>query len=367
MRSFTVVDLGFGDAGKGATVDFLVRDKGADLVVRFNGGAQAAHNVVTPDGRHHTFAQLGSGSFVPGVKTHLGPRMVVDPGGLLVEAEVLSQKRVDDPLNRLSVDPGALVITPFHLAVNRLRERLRGDGRHGSCGIGFGEAVQDEMLGLDSVHAADLAGDVRPLLRRIQARKRAEMLEARELPEFTALEDPDLVDGTAAMWEDWRPTLRDTLPPHRRCIYEAAQGVLIDERWGFAPHTTWSNCTFENALELDPDTLKVGVTRAHSVRHGPGPFPTEDVDWPAPDKHNGTGPWQGRVRGGPLDLELLRYALGVVEGVDLLAVTWLDRPHPSSPPDLLDRIDAVSPVGLLADGPTWRHRAWRSGWEERWA
>ena len=63
--------LGFGDEGKGTVTDYLVRTHSAKMVVRYNGGAQAAHNVVLPDGRHHTFAQFGSGTFVPGVRTHL--------------------------------------------------------------------------------------------------------------------------------------------------------------------------------------------------------------------------------------------------------------------------------------------------------
>lgn len=365
MSSWAVVDLGFGDAGKGATVDFLVRDQGADLVVRFNGGAQAAHNVVTADGRHHTFAQLGSGSFVPGVRTWLGPKLVLNPGGLLVEAEVLEGKGVPSPLQRLLVHPDALLITPFHLAANRLRERLRGEARHGSCGIGFGETVKDAQLGHESLRVGDLLGDPRPRLRRIQERKREELLDARGFPEFEALDSPDLIEATLDQWSAWDPLLADRLPPHRGVVFEAAQGVLIDERWGFAPHTTWSDCTFKGAEELaEEPPIRVGLIRAHSVRHGPGPFPTEDPDWPAPDRHNGTGPWQGRVRAGPLDLELLEYALACVGGVDLMAVTWLDRPHPRSPPDLLERIHAIAPVGLIADGPTARHRVWRAGYPE---
>jgi len=362
LKSWAVVDLGFGDAGKGATVDFLVRDQGADLVVRFNGGAQAAHNVITPDGRHHTFAQFGSGSFVPGVRTHLGPRLVIDPGALLVEAEHLERKGVVRPLDRLTVDPNAVLITPFHLATNRLRELLRGKDRHGSCGIGFGETVADAQAGRESLRARDLLGDPAPALRRIQERKRWELLEARELEEFEILEDPEAVERTLELWAEWTPQVHEGLPPARGVVFEGAQGVLIDERWGYAPHTTWSDCTFNGAEELCAgELIRVGVIRAHSVRHGPGPFPTEDVDWPAPDKHNGTGRWQGAVRAGPLDLDLLRYALDCVGGADWLAVTWLDRPHPTSPPDLLDRIGEIAPVGLLADGPTWRHRVWADG------
>src|SRR5688572_4258170 len=59
-EAWVVLDLGFGDAGKGSLTDFLVRERSASLVVRFNGGAQAGHNVVTADGRHHTFSQFGA-------------------------------------------------------------------------------------------------------------------------------------------------------------------------------------------------------------------------------------------------------------------------------------------------------------------
>ena len=61
--------LVFGDEGKGTTVDALVRKHKAKLVVRFGGGPQAAHHVVLPDGRWHCFAQFGSGTLIPGVRT----------------------------------------------------------------------------------------------------------------------------------------------------------------------------------------------------------------------------------------------------------------------------------------------------------
>jgi hypothetical protein len=91
-RCFVVVDLAFGDAGKGTVTDWLVRRHAVRTVVRFNGGAQAGHNVVTPDGRHHTFAQFGSGSFVPGVATHFAAPTVFHPTALAVEARYLSRQ-----------------------------------------------------------------------------------------------------------------------------------------------------------------------------------------------------------------------------------------------------------------------------------
>jgi adenylosuccinate synthase len=115
-----VVGMAYGDEGKGATVDLLVRKRNAGLVVRFNGGPQALHNVVTPDGRHHSFAQFGSGTFVPGVRTHLSKFMLVDPMALVTEADELRKVGVLDALQRISVDPRALIITPFQREVNRI-------------------------------------------------------------------------------------------------------------------------------------------------------------------------------------------------------------------------------------------------------
>ena len=84
-RLVSLLGLGFGDCGKGLFTDYLCRHWGAHTVVRFNGGAQAGHNVVLPDGRHHTFAQFGAGSFVPGVVTLLAYPVIVHPTALLVE------------------------------------------------------------------------------------------------------------------------------------------------------------------------------------------------------------------------------------------------------------------------------------------
>ena len=145
-RVSIVVDLGFGDAGKGLVTDALVRRDGAGLVVRYNGGAQAGHNVVTREGQHHTFAQFGAGSFVPGVRTFLAHPFVLHPTALLVEGDLLRARGVGDIFERLRVSERARVITPFHQAMNRLRELARGEARHGSCGVGVGETVQDLSL-----------------------------------------------------------------------------------------------------------------------------------------------------------------------------------------------------------------------------
>lgn len=344
-----VVDLGFGDAGKGTLTDWLVRRHGAGLVIRFNGGAQAGHNVITEDGRHHTFAQFGAGSFVPGVRTFLARPTIIHPLAMLVEARYLARQGVPDALERTTVSENARVITPFHQAANRLRELARGPGRHGTCGVGVGETVRDALA-----HPEDtlLAGDLaRPatLVRKARAaqeRLRAELSDvlratrehSQAATELELLEDADVPSRWAEAVEALRPRERvvgdDWLGPRLReghTVFEGAQGVLLDEWRGFHPHTTWSTCTFEPALELlreqgfNGAIHRLGVLRAYATRHGEGPFPTEDPTLTLPEPHNGAEGWQGRFRVGAFDAVLARYALACCGGVDALALTHLDR------------------------------------------
>ena len=98
--------------------------------------------MLAADGRHHTFAQFGSGSFTPGVRTHLSRFVLVDPLALAAEAAHLASAGVSDALGRLTVDRDALLVTPYHQAANRAREVARGRDRHGSCGMGIGETAR---------------------------------------------------------------------------------------------------------------------------------------------------------------------------------------------------------------------------------
>lgn len=347
-----VVDLGFGDSGKGTIVDYLVRARGAGLVVRWNGGAQAGHAVVLDDGRHHVFAQLGAGSFVPGVRTHLAGLVVIHPTALLVEARRLAALGVGDALARLTIAESARVITPLHQSANRLRELARGDTRHGSCGVGVGEAVRDALAHPgDALLARDLGGDrgaLRSKLARVRERLRASLDEELHALAADPRAERDLaVVSDASIDERWleasAPLLAarvvvpdDALGGMLRggsVVLEGAQGVLLDEHHGFHPHTTWSTCTSAPALALLREhgwtgtTERYGLLRTYLTRHGDGPFPTEDAALASllPEPHNSGHGFQGGFRVGALDLVLARYALAATGGVDALALTHLDR------------------------------------------
>lgn len=327
-EAWVVVDLAFGDSGKGTIVDWLVRTRGARLVVRWNGGAQAGHNVVTADGRHHTFSQLGAGSFVPGVRTHLSEDVVVHPTALLVEAGVFG----GDILSRVTISAGTRVVTPFHQAAGRIRALASG---HGTCGAGVGEAVRDALAHPDdAIRARDLAGDPRPKLRRLRERLRVpEVDDPRARRERAVLEDP----GIESRWIDAVAPVRGLVVPDEALrfdgpvVLEGAHGVLLDEWRGFHPYTTWSTCTADAADALlarhrfDGEVRRVGVLRTYLTRHGPGPFPTETREIAFPEPHNSGDGWQGPFRLGWPDLVLARYALAVAGGIDGLAITHLDR------------------------------------------
>ena len=337
MRDWIVVDLGFGDAGKGATVDALVRRDGASLVVRFNGGAQAGHNVVTADGRHHTFSQFCSGSFVPGVSGLLGPDFVLHPLGMVVEAEHLQRVGLGDGFARTWVSDRAKVITPYQQAANRVRERLRGSAAHGSCGLGIGECVGDALAHPDDRIITAMLGDRIELRRRLQRqrdRKYAELMAAQAQPtDLELFDDTRLVDRVVETWgavaSRWSllddDAMKRLILAADAVVYEGAQGVLLDEQYGFYPHTTRSRCTAAGALKLagDRPLMRLGVTRAYCTRHGAGPFPTEEPRRVLPELHNPDG-CAGQFRVGALDLVLLRYALRAAP-MDALAITCLDR------------------------------------------
>lgn len=407
MRAIIIVGLGFGDEGKGATIDFLARQLNADWVVRYCGGAQAGHNVQLPGGKRHTFSQFGAGTLA-GARTWLGPRMIISPATMVPEAEHLQSLGVNDPWSQLAVSPQCLVATTYHMALNRLREQARGNNRHGSCGLGIGEARSYWLrYGVDAITAADLhdRAALLPKLALLRDRLLQEMQTLSWLePEWAALLHDTLPheEATSLRRVAERLAMRAELPKNEVVLFEGAQGVLLDEWKGFHPYTTWSTVTPQHAWELlaeadvGADVQVMGVVRSYSTRHGAGPFPTacRRMTRQMRDPGNPRNPWQGGLRFGPLDLVLTRYAAEAAE-VDALVVNHLDEcaaplricdeyaeplAFPSLPSlpaqqalskqlqaaqpvlretgrdGLLDALAAIAPLGVLGNGPTYSNR-----------
>ncbi len=343
-----VVGLGFGDEGKGTITQYLAHDKNAGLVVRYNGGPQAAHNVYSADGKHHTFSQFGSATF-EGVRTHLSRHMLFEPNSFFKEGKDLVSLGLD-PYDLVTVDRRALLITPYHWSANRLREIMRGEKNHGSCGAGVGETMSDYLAYPED---APVVGDLEDPVTLL---KKLVRIQERKHEEFKAGFDISLWDNRLAAMYRAGARLRDpadrvvesykgmTTYIHivsegylkhqmkdRTTIFEGAQGALLDQDFGFQPHTTWSDTAMNNAYSLmresdfDGEEESVGVLRTYMTRHGVGPLPTEIESPGILDRHNSLGLWQGPLRVGYFDSMLAHYALRMVGGVDSLAITHVDQ------------------------------------------
>ena len=347
-----VVGLGYGDEGKGATVDYLAATiSDAVAVARFSGGGQAAHNVQHGP-RHHTFRQFGSGSLLD-LPTLLLDRVIVDPIQLDHEAHQLAAIGVHDPLRLVTVDARCRIVTPIHRALNRARELRRGRARHGSTGLGIGEAVAMNLAQENALSRGDQVGNLdlhadppaRSLLAatltdRAQTVQALDELAAYAAPLLDGFDDQDaeigsvaeIADALCAVARQVRIQDFGMLPFEQiesgTVIFEGAQGMLLDEVDGFHPHTTWSRvapdqltaqlCAAGHAARI------IGVTRTYGTRHGAGPMPGEEPLLDLPERHNGEGRWQGGWRRGHLDLVALGYAAQAVGHLDEVAVTHVD-------------------------------------------
>ena len=347
-RFASVLGLGFGDCGKGLFTDFLCRRWQAHTVVRFNGSSQAGHNVVLPNGLHHTFSQFGSGSFIPDTATVLASPVVVHPAAMLVENDFLKKTGVNDALDRMIIDARCRVITPFHQAAGRLRELNRGPAAHGTCGAGAGETVSHSLNHpAEAIHYGDLQNPV-TVRAKLEIIRKSLLAEFNETDmqshkqtgyELKILKDENISDK----WLEQVSTLLKSVPPascdavSSRCnlngtvIFEGAQGLLLDEWRGFHPHTTWSSTHSDavDALALDlllPEPVThYGVLRTYLTRHGNGPLPTHDPNLNyLHEPHNSSDTWQGEFRRAHPDGVLLRYALSNIGTLSGLLISHLD-------------------------------------------
>jgi len=357
--AYVVFGLGNGDEGKGTNVEFLARKYGAATVVRYLGGSQPAHNVISPEGVHHCSAQFSSGVLVNGVRTFLSRFVLVDPIDLLVERNILRVKLGIDPFYNLTIDERCPVITPYHKYLNQIKEIDRGESRHGSCGKGVGEAAGDLVqMGQQMLFIRDLRDEkicrqkvnfIRQmkldLAEQLCQGKKKNLLYRKYLGRMRSDSYLSAVVGNYIHFAKYfcqecglkitdDPEILKGFFKNGPVIFEGAQGVLLDQKFGFAPYITRANTTTANADQLleeinfpKDQIQKIGVLRPYATRHGAGPLVTEDPDLTKkiPDLHNGVGEWQGAFRIGWFDMVMARYALEVSGPIDYLSITNFDR------------------------------------------
>ena len=151
MPAIVLIGAQWGDEGKGKATDLL--GGRVDWVVRYQGGNNAGHTVVLPDGEKFALHLIPSGILTPDVNNVIGNGVVVDPGVLLDELAGIDQRGVDTTRLLLSAD--AHLIMPYHVAIDKVTERYLGNEKIGTTGRGIGPGYQDKVARL-GVRVADL-------------------------------------------------------------------------------------------------------------------------------------------------------------------------------------------------------------------
>jgi adenylosuccinate synthase len=344
MGCTCVVGLQWGDEAKGKIVDILTDQH--DLVVRYNGGANAGHTIVC-DGRTFKLSLLPTGVLRPKqVRSVVANGVVVYPPRFLEEVDDLRKAGVAVGDN-LVVSDHAHVIFPYHLEEERLSEQ-KSENSIGTTGRGIGPCYQDKVGRVCGIRVGELLypEHLRERLKMIVARKN-QLLQALS-PAYKPVHSEAICDEYLGYAERMRLFITDTtrllheaLRQGKRILYEAAQGSLLDVDHGTYPYVTSSNSSVAgvwsgSGVPARNLTRVVGIIKAYSTRVGKGPFPTELND-PIGEQIRKTGREYGTVTGRPrrcgwFDAVAVRYS-AAISGADELAVMLLD---------VLSAVDVVS-------------------------
>lgn len=341
MRARIVIGANFGDEGKGITTDYLCATQGAGIVVRFNGGSQAGHTVVTPDNERHIFRHLGSGSFCE-VPTFLSEFFVCNPILFFREREELITLGFHP---EVYAHPDCLVTTFVDMLINQAKETSRGDKRHGSCGIGFHETIVRSSVPELRITMSDLWNGGKRL--------ESQLVEiCTKYAKYRCGISFEFADGITEFIRCCNDFAQCVNPLGMgQCkdpVFEGAQGLLLDQgNKEFFPHVTHSNTGMKNVEIL---CAQAGITekeiyyvsRTYLTRHGAGPLPKEDSNLSFEDDTNRPTQFQGRLRFAPLDINSLRSRIKADAGSNPFKLVLTH----------CDQLESPCSADFYSDGPT---------------
>jgi adenylosuccinate synthase len=324
-----VVGAQWGDEGKGKVVDVLAER--ADLVVRYQGGANAGHTVDTGAGEF-VLHQIPSG-ILQGAVCVVGNGVVLDPETFFTELDALAARGVKHE-GKLFVSDRAHLTLPFHKMLDRAREK---HDRLGTTGRGIGPTYEDKY-GRRGIRVGDLKN-----LAGASARVCTRVEEANQMLGLLGYAERAAADEHVRLLERLAPRLLPLAVDAGRVVYDAlargeavllegAQGALLDVDHGTYPYVTSSNTTAGGAAVgsgIGPTAIDavLGVVKAYTTRVGNGPLPTEAEPVTAEQIRRLGGEF-GATTGRPrrcgwFDAVVVRYAVRV-NGLTGLAVTKLD-------------------------------------------
>ncbi len=331
MPTLVIVGAQWGDEAKGKLVDVLGCQ--ADLVVRFAGGNNAGHTVIT-GGKTYKFQLIPAGILHPGTIAIIGSGMVVCPKGLLEELDrTIAQKH---EIGELKISSAAHVVFPYHRMLDALEEEARGENKIGTTSRGIGPAYQDKVARL----GIRMGEFVQPELFKMRLREvlayknRLLQMFGSPLVDFDELyaEYSVYADKLRHFVVDTEVMVQKAVEANQKVLFEGAQGTFLDLDSGTYPYVTSSHPVAGGAClgtGVGPRALQsvLGVCKAYTTRVGSGPFPTElhdEIGQYIRDKGQEYGTVTGRNRRcGWLDLVVLKQS-SRLNSLSGLVLTRLD-------------------------------------------
>ena len=333
--NYCVVGLQWGDEGKGKVVDILAEK--ADIVVRYNGGANAGHTVTVGDSRF-ALHLLPSGSVRPNTICVIANGVVVDPQVLLEEIETLARKNIALK-GRLFISENAHLVLDYHKREDQLSEESLGKNKLGTTVRGIGPCYADKVGRNHAVRVADLRDPeaLRAKLQTIVEHKNKIFAAVYNAPDKIRADEifekcKSYADKLTGFITDTTEFLHRAIASGKSIIFEGAQGSLLDLDHGTFPFVTSSN---SSSLGMPagcgvPARMVdkfVGVVKAYTTRVGAGPLPTEQdnpIGQYIRDKGNEYGTTTGRPRRcGWFDAVAVSYSV-TIGSIDLIALLHLD-------------------------------------------
>ncbi len=330
-NSLAVIGTQWGDEGKGKITNYLSNE--ANLVVRYQGGNNAGHSIVI-NGKRYALHTIPSGIFNPKIKNVLAGGMVINPLALIDELEYLEKAKVN--IFQLFISESAHVVFPYHLKLDALYEKIKGNQKIGTTKKGIGPAYTDKIA-REGIRFVDMYDDklfAQLLKVNVEAKNKIFNSYGEEQISFNEIHLQML-----AAREILRPFITNTslmvynaLEAGKKVLFEGAQGVLLCIDHGTYPFVTSSSPTSSSIpLNVGIPTYMIsktlGVVKAYSTRIGVGGFPTEINDKIASEIRevgNEYGTTTGRPRRiGWFDAVLVRHTARV-SGLTDLTITLLD-------------------------------------------
>lgn len=275
-----IVGANWGDEGKGKITDIFAED--SDIVIRFQGGANAGHTIINDYGRFALHI-LPSGSFRQDVVNIIGSGVALNIEALLNEIESVVAAGVPRPT--LYISDRAQVLMPYHVRFDELEEeRLKG-ASFGSTKSGIAPFYGDKFLKI-GIQVCMLYDEelLRNRLEKALAQKNVLLKHLYNQPEIEI--EPlmakllELAEKIKPMVIDANAYLQNAIRENKRILLEGQLGTLRDPDNGIYPYTTSSsplagNGTVTCGLPINAYSDIFAITKAYSSCVGAGPFTTE--------------------------------------------------------------------------------------------